>query len=117
MAQAVAIVGTGQTECGKRTDVSYPELIHEAVTRAFEDSGLGPKDIDAVVAGSMPPAMEGVNNPHLYWADAMGALGKPLMRLSKQSILSIAWQSRSVLQSLHLSPIPEMASRQSVEML
>lgn len=80
MAEAVAIVGTGQTECGRRADVSYPELIREAVSRAFDDAGIGPEDIDAVVAGSMPPAMEGVNNPHLYWADAMGAYGKPLMR-------------------------------------
>lgn len=80
MAQAVAIVGTGQTECGKRTDVSYPELVYEAVSRAFDDAGLVPDDIEAVVAGSMPPAMEGVNNPHLYWADAMGASGKPLIR-------------------------------------
>ena len=80
MARAVAILGTGQTQCGKRTDVSYPELIHEAVTRAFEDADLSPKEIEAVIAGSMPPAMEGVNNPHLYWADAMGAMGKPLMR-------------------------------------
>jgi len=80
MAQAVAIIGTGQSECGKRYDVSYPELIHEAVVRVFEDSGLGPDDIEAVVSGSMPPAMEGVANPHLYWADAMGASGKPLIR-------------------------------------
>jgi len=80
MAQAVAIVGTGQTECGKRNDVSYPELVREAVSRAFEDAGIGPDDVEAVVAGSMPSAMEGVNNPHLYWADAMGACGKPLMR-------------------------------------
>ncbi len=80
MGQSVAIIGTGQSECGKRTDVSYPELIYEAVTRAFEDVGLCPDDMEAVVAGSMPPAMEGVNNSHLYWADAMGAGGKPLIR-------------------------------------
>lgn len=82
MGQAVSIIGTGQSECGKRTDVSYPELIYEAVSRAFEDSGLNPDDIEAVVSGSMPPAMEGVNNPHLYWADAMGAGGKPLIRIA-----------------------------------
>lgn len=82
MGQAVSIIGTGQSECGKRTDVSYPELIYEAVSRAFEDSGLSPDDIEAVVSGSMPPAMEGVNNPHLYWADAMGAGGKPLIRIA-----------------------------------
>jgi acetyl-CoA C-acetyltransferase len=82
MGQAVAIIGTGQTECGKRTDVSYPELVYEAVGRAFEDSGLSPEDIEAVVSGSMPPAMEGVANPHLYWTDAMGAAGKPLIRIA-----------------------------------
>lgn len=80
MGRAVAIVGTGQTECGKRTDVSYPELIYEAVGRALRDAALDPDDVEAFVAGSMPPAMEGVNNPHLYWADAMGAAGRPLMR-------------------------------------
>jgi acetyl-CoA C-acetyltransferase len=57
-------------------------LIHEAVVRAFEDSGLSPEDIEAVVSGSMPPAMEGVANPHLYWTDAMGAAGKPLIRIA-----------------------------------
>lgn len=80
MPQKVSIIGTGQSECGKRMDVSYPELIYEAVSRAFDDAGIEPEDIEAVVAGSMPPPMEGVNNPHLYWADAMGALDKPLMR-------------------------------------
>jgi len=82
MGQAVATIGTGQTKCGKRTDVSYPELIFEAVSRAFEDSGLAPNDVEAVISGSMPPAMEGVNNPHLYWTDAMGARGKPLIRIA-----------------------------------
>jgi acetyl-CoA C-acetyltransferase len=82
MSQAVAIIGTGQTQCGKRTDVSYPELIYEAVKKAFEDAGITPNDIEAVVSGSMPPAMEGVQNPHLYWVDAMGAKDKPLIRIA-----------------------------------
>ena len=82
MGQAVAIVGTGQTKCGHRSDVSYPELIHEAVSMAFQDSGLNPGDIEAVFSGSMPPPMEGVHNPHLYWADAMGSKGKPLVRIA-----------------------------------
>ena len=82
MGRAVAIIGMGQTKCGKRTDVSYPELIYEAVRRAFEDAGLNPEDIEAIVSGSMPPAMEGVNNPHLYWVDAMGGGAKPVMRIA-----------------------------------
>lgn len=82
MGQAVAIIGTGQSRCGNRSDISYPELIYESVSMAFQDSGLCPEDIEAVVSGSMPPAMEGVNSPHLYWVDAMGAKGKPLMRIA-----------------------------------
>jgi acetyl-CoA C-acetyltransferase len=82
MGQAVAIIGTGQTKCGHRSDVSYPELVFEAVSMAFQDSGLSQEDIEAVVSGSMPPPMEGVHNPHLYWADAMGAKGKPLVRIA-----------------------------------
>lgn len=79
---AVAIIGTGQTRCGKRTDVSYPELVREAVVAAFTDAGIGPEEVGAVVTGSMPPPMEGVNGPHLYWADAMAAVGKPLLRVA-----------------------------------
>jgi acetyl-CoA C-acetyltransferase len=52
------------------------------VSTAFQDSGLYPEDIEAVVSGSMPPAMEGVDSPHLYWVDALGAKGKPLMRIA-----------------------------------
>jgi acetyl-CoA C-acetyltransferase len=80
MAQATAIIGTGQTRCGKRYDVSYPEMIQEAVMAAIEDAGITPVDIEAVVSGSMPPPMEGVNGPHLYWTDAMAGYLKPGMR-------------------------------------
>ncbi|MBI5968796.1 MAG: thiolase domain-containing protein [Deltaproteobacteria bacterium] len=82
MPRPVAIVGTGQTRCGKRLDVSYPELIREAVVAALKDAGISFDDVQAVVTGSMPPPMEGVNGPHLYWADAMGAVGKPLIRVA-----------------------------------
>jgi len=61
----VAVVGVGQTVCGRRDDVSFPELIYEAVKKVLEDTGLTIKDVDAVVAGSMPAPMEGINAPHL----------------------------------------------------
>lgn len=82
MTRAVAIVGVGETKCGRREDVSYPELIREAVTAALEDAGISFKDIDAVVSGSMPTPMEGINAMHLYWSDAMAAWGKPSMRIA-----------------------------------
>ncbi len=82
MANPVAIIGTGQTRCGKRFDVSYPELVREAVVEGLRDAGIGLQDVQAVVTGSMPPPMEGVNGPHLYWADALGAVGKPVIRVA-----------------------------------
>lgn len=80
MLNPVAILGVGQTKHGRRQDVSYPELVQEAVKRAIEVSKISLSDIDAIVSGSMPAPMEGVNAPHLYLADAFGAKSKPLVR-------------------------------------
>lgn len=82
MARAVAIVGVGQTKHGRRNDVNYVELVYEAIKSALEDAGISPEDIDAVVHGTMPSAMEGINAVHLYLSDAMAAFGKPLMRVA-----------------------------------
>jgi acetyl-CoA C-acetyltransferase len=38
-------------------------------------------DIDAVVVGKAPDMFEGVMMPELYLADALGAVGKPLLRV------------------------------------
>jgi acetyl-CoA C-acetyltransferase len=80
MARRAAIIGVGQTKHGRREDVNYVELIYEAVKAAIADAGISPDDIEAVAQGSMPSPMEGVNANHLYWADAMTAFGKPLLR-------------------------------------
>jgi len=61
-------------------DVCYPDLVREAVRAVFEDTGLSPKDIDAVVSGSMPSMMEGVALTQFYFADAMQAVGKPILK-------------------------------------
>ena len=80
MGRAVGIIGTGQTKHGRRDDVSYPDLVREAVNAAFEDAGITPEDIDGVVFGSMPSMMEGMAYNHFYFADAMRAVGKPILR-------------------------------------
>ena len=80
MGRPVAIIGVGQTKHGRRMDVSYPDLVREAVLRVFEDTGLTPDDIDGVVSGTMPSMMEGVALTHFYFADAMQAVGKPIMK-------------------------------------
>lgn len=81
MGNAVAIIGTGQTRHGRRQDLCYPELVREAVTAALEDAGITLQDIDGVVLGTMPSMMEGVSSTHFYFAEAMGALRKPVMKV------------------------------------
>jgi len=48
----VAIVGMGCTTFGERWDVSGIDLLVEACFEAFEDAGLGPKDIEAAWLGT-----------------------------------------------------------------
>jgi acetyl-CoA C-acetyltransferase len=77
-----AIVGIGQTHhTAKRQDVSIAGLVREAAVRALEDAELTWKDIDAVVIGKAPDMFEGVMMPELYLADALGAAGKPILRV------------------------------------
>jgi acetyl-CoA C-acetyltransferase len=82
MSHACAVIGIGQTKhAPKRGDVSIAGLVREAALRALEDAGLGFGDIDAVVIGKAPDTFEGVMMPELYLADALGAAGKPMMRV------------------------------------
>jgi len=82
MAEACAVIGIGQTKhASKRADVSIPGLVREAAVRALEDAGLAWRDIDAVVIGKAPDMFEGVMMPELYLADALGAAGKPMLRV------------------------------------
>ncbi len=82
MAHPCAVIGIGQTKhAAKREDLSIPGLVREAALRALEDAGLTWKDIDAVVIGKAPDMFEGVMMPELFLADALGATGKPMMRV------------------------------------
>src|SRR5258707_324775 len=78
----VAIVGIGQTHHrAARKDVSMAGLVREAAIEALDDAGMTWADIDAVVIGKAPDMFEGVAMPELYLADALGAVGKPMMRV------------------------------------
>ena len=82
MANLCGVVGIGQTKFdAKRIDVSMPGLLREAAYRALEDADLTFADIDAVVVGKAPDTFEGVMLPENYLADALGATGKPLLRV------------------------------------
>jgi acetyl-CoA C-acetyltransferase len=82
MAEPCAVLGIGQTKMAKcRDDVSLVGLVREAAQRALDDAEMTWRDIDAVVLGSAPDIFEGVMMPELYFADALGATGKPIMRV------------------------------------
>src|SRR5881227_2858426 len=82
MGDRVAVVGVGQTKHrSARKDVSMAGLVREAAQEALEDAGMSWSDIDAVVLGKSPDMFEGVVMPELYLADALGAVGKPMLRV------------------------------------
>ncbi|MET9488324.1 thiolase domain-containing protein [Nocardia sp. NPDC006630] len=82
MTNPAAVLGTGQTHhVTKRSDVSMAGMCREAIDRALIDSGLTMADIDAVVIGKAPDFFEGSMMPELFLADALGATGKPLLRV------------------------------------
>ena len=82
MSHYCAVVGVGQTKhASKRGDVSLPGLVREAATRALDDANMTWSDIDAIVIGKAPDMFEGVMMPELHLADALGAAGKPIMRV------------------------------------
>jgi len=80
MGRPVAIIGSGQTHHGRRFDVTYPELVKEAVDAVFENTGISPNDIEGVVSGTMPSMMEGVALTHFYFAEVLRSVGKPIMK-------------------------------------
>ena len=82
MAERSAVIGIGQTKYARRRgDLSIDGLVREAALRALEDAQLTFKDIDAIVIGKAPDALEGVMMPELSLADALGAVGKPIHRV------------------------------------
>jgi acetyl-CoA C-acetyltransferase len=123
-----AVVGTGQTHHrSKRTDVSMAGLCREAVDRALADAGMELADIDAVVVGKAPDLFEGVMMPELYLAEALGAVGKPLLRVHTagsvggstsivaaqlvqagvhERVLTLAWEKQSESNAMWALSIP-----------
>ncbi|WP_436491944.1 thiolase domain-containing protein [Actinokineospora sp. HUAS TT18] len=82
MKHPAAVLGVGQTHHrAKRLDVSMAGLCREAIDRALIDAGVDWDGIDAVVVGKAPDLFEGVMMPELFLADALGATGKPLLRV------------------------------------
>ncbi len=83
MGRQVAIASAGFSEhASKRSDVSMPELVNEAIEDCLAKvPSVELSDIDAFVNGNMP-AFEGSNIPELWMTDWLGARDKPLMRVT-----------------------------------
>jgi len=81
MARPCAVVGIGQTDYKRRLEVSLDGLVRIAALDALDDANLTFADIDAVVIGKAPDALEGVIMPELSLCDALGAVGKPIHRV------------------------------------
>jgi len=81
MARRSAVIGIGQTDYRKQLELTLDGLVRWAALEAVEDAGLTLADIDAVVIGKAPDALEGVMMPELSLCDALGAVGKPIHRV------------------------------------
>ena len=55
--------------------------MREAALRALDDAEMTFADIDALVIGKAPDAFEGIVQPELFLADALGGAGKPMLRV------------------------------------
>jgi acetyl-CoA C-acetyltransferase len=77
----LAVVGIGQSKQAKKREVTIGGMVREAVAGAMADAGLEFRDIDAIVLSKTPDLFDGVMNPELYLADAMGARGLPVTRV------------------------------------
>ena len=76
------IIGVGQTvHSSHREDVNQPEMIHEAVTAALADAGLGIEDVGCVVHGNME-LFEMVHQPDCWHVLGTGAYGKEALRVT-----------------------------------
>jgi acetyl-CoA C-acetyltransferase len=126
--ERAAVLGTGQTHYkAKRQDVSMAGLLREAIDRAMADAQVGWADIDAVVVGKAPDFFEGVMMPELFLADAIGAVGKPLLRVHTagsvggstgivaaslvqagvhERVLAVAWEKQSESNAMWALSIP-----------
>lgn len=82
MAKLAAVTGVGMTSRFRaRVKESIAGLVREAALEALKDAGCTWDDIDAVIIGKAPDMFEGHLMPELYLADALGAVGKPMLRV------------------------------------
>ena len=89
----VAIVGMGCTRFGERWDMGVGDLLVEAAYEAFEDAGIGPKDIQAawlgtVFSGVSAMAMSGLGLQYvpITRVENMCATGSEALRAASYAV-------------------------------
>lgn len=89
MTKKVAIVGVGCTNFRSTTpDLSYRELTYEAATKAYEEAGVEPKDIDSFVS-TAEDFFEGYSIADEYCPDQLGAVLKPVNTIAGDFLQSL----------------------------
>lgn len=79
----VGIIGFGQTpHVSSRQDVTFPELVKEGADLTLAAADIGLDAIEAVVFPLAPDALVGVSSGERWCVDALGAAGKPFMRVN-----------------------------------
>ena len=99
--ERAAVLGVGQTKYDTTYPGSMAGMLREAAANALEMSGKGWDDIDAVIMGKAPDFFEGVMMPEVYLAEALGCVGKPIMRVHTAGSVggSTACVATSMIQS------------------
>jgi acetyl-CoA C-acetyltransferase len=72
----VAIVGMGCTRFGERWDKSASDLLIDAVSEAWESSGIGREDVDAYWLGTLGSGLSGIT-----LSEPLKLEGKPVTRV------------------------------------
>ncbi|OPX13761.1 MULTISPECIES: thiolase domain-containing protein [Gordonia] len=123
-----AVLGTGQTHyVAKRHDVTMAGMCREAIDAALADAKVSIDEIDAVVIGKAPDLFEGTMMPELAMAEALGAVGKRLIRVHTagsvggstanvaaslvfagvhRRVLAVAWEKQSESNAMWALSIP-----------
>ncbi|MDE0067408.1 MAG: thiolase domain-containing protein [Acidimicrobiaceae bacterium] len=127
--ERTAVIGVGQTKyASTRGDVSMAGLLREAAQRALDSAHKTWSDVDAVVMGKAPDFFEGVMMPEIYLAEALGCVGKPIMRVHTagsvggstacvaasmvqsrvhSTVLTIAWEKQSESNAMWALSLPQ----------
>ena len=95
------VIGVGQTKYdSNRRDVSVGGLVREAIDNAMKHANVDWDAIDAVILGKAPDMFEGIMMPELSLADAIGAVGKPVLRVHTAGSVG---GSTSVIAATHVT--------------